>query len=266
MLLIPESARHCKRSVLDAALDLASQGLPTFPCNNLKRPTCPGGFKSATADRERLRTLWGAFPGSLVGVPTGEASGLLVLDVDSKHNEARSWWAECRSELPPTRTHRTRSGGLHLLFRHIAGVPCSVSRLAKGVDVRADGGYIVWWPAAGMPVLHDAPVAELPPWLHRALLPPPPAPPREVVPISIRGNRRALRGLIRVVATASEGERNQTLFWSSCRAAEMIAAGRLNESDARALLVEAAVRAGLPPDEATKTIKSGLRTTGGAHG
>src|SRR5262249_30736150 len=113
-----------KRSSLCSALDLAAQGVPAFPCSDLKRPTCPGGFKSATKDAERLVTLWTAHPGTQVGVPTGEASGLLVLDVDAKHAAARRWWAEVRSELPPTRTHRTRSGGLHLVFRHVPGVKC----------------------------------------------------------------------------------------------------------------------------------------------
>jgi hypothetical protein len=97
-------------------------------------------------------------------------------------------------------------------------------------------------------------------------LPPPPAPSRKIVPITVRGNRRALRGLIRLTAHAPEGTRNDILFWSACRAAELIAAGNLVESDAIALLVEAAARAGLPKDEATRTIRSGLRAAGDTHG
>ena len=63
--------------------------------------------------------------------------------------------------VTPTRPHRTRSGGLHLIFGHYDGLKCSAGKIARGVDVRADGGYILWWPAAGLPMLSDAPIA---PW------------------------------------------------------------------------------------------------------
>ena len=55
-------------------------------------------------------------------------------------------------KLPPTRRHHTRSAGIHFLFTHAAGLRNSASKIAPGVDIRADGGYIVWWPAAGLHV------------------------------------------------------------------------------------------------------------------
>jgi hypothetical protein len=42
---------------------------------------------------------------------------------------------------------------------------CSASKIAPGVDVRADGGYVVWWPREGLRVVSDAPVAHWPEWL-----------------------------------------------------------------------------------------------------
>jgi hypothetical protein len=33
------------------------------------------------------------------------------------------------------------------------------------VDVRADGGYVVWWPREGLRVVSDAPIADWPEWL-----------------------------------------------------------------------------------------------------
>lgn len=68
-----------EREALRAAMQLP---YPSFPCNELKRPTCPNGFKDAAIPTHGLATLWARHPGELVGVPTGIASGLSVLDVD----------------------------------------------------------------------------------------------------------------------------------------------------------------------------------------
>jgi hypothetical protein len=93
----------------------------------------------------------------LVGMPTGEPSGIAVLDVDDLEGLA---WFDAQ-HLPLTRLHQTRSGGLHLLFRHPPGLRNSASVIAPDVDVRADGGLIVWWPRQGLEVC-DAPLAEWP--------------------------------------------------------------------------------------------------------
>jgi len=240
---------------LEAALRLAEQGIPCFPCADSKRPTCPNGFYDATTNPEALRALWAAHPGSLVAVRTGETSDLTVLDIDPKHIEARIWWDENRAALPATRIHRTRSGGLHVLFRYVSGLKCSAGKLALGIDIRSEGGYVIWWPAYGCPVLNDVPTAAAPDWLIEALRPPPSPSPR---PVSVPDDR-ALFGLIRTVAGAAEGERNAITFWAACRAGEMVAAGVLPEETAIALIVEAASRAGLPQAEALRTARSGLR-------
>jgi hypothetical protein len=146
---------------VSAALALLKWGLPSFPCRSDKSPTTPHGFKDARLDSDVLQELWTDHPGPLVGVPTGESSGLDVLDIDQR-NGGDLWFDEHRPGLLPTRVHRTRSGGLHLLYRHEHGIRSSAGRIAPGIDVRATGGYVIWWPAAGLPVLSDMPVA---PWL-----------------------------------------------------------------------------------------------------
>src|ERR1700730_16409379 len=95
---------------LKQALTLIDQGLPCFPCRADKRPATPHGFKDATCDRNVV-DLWRRYPGQLVGIPTGEISGLAVLDIDPRHGGDR-WFAEHRHRLAATRMHRTRSGGL----------------------------------------------------------------------------------------------------------------------------------------------------------
>jgi hypothetical protein len=187
---------------LSAALVL---GLPAFPCRVDKTPACPHGYCDATADPVTLRELWRRYPAPLAGAPTGEASWLDALDIDApRHPETAEWWMAHRGRLPQSRMHRTRSGGLHLLFRHAAGLRCSVSRIAPGIDVRADGGYVVWWPAAGEPVQCDAAPAPWPQWLLDALTPPP--------------ARRSA-----VVWTAPSDYRSLALRW--CSAAQCCRAG-----------------------------------------
>jgi len=103
------------------ALRLAEDGFATFPCNRSKAPACPHGFLDASIDAAVIRNLWQRHQGELVGIATGTVSNLAVLDIDAKHAEARAWWDGHRTQLPPTRTIRTRSGGLHLWYRHVPG-------------------------------------------------------------------------------------------------------------------------------------------------
>lgn len=128
---------------------LEGRQLPIFPCYANKRPACANGFRDATTDPARIRELWAGRTGLLVAVPAGAACGISVLDVDDT-----SWPG--LGELPPTRIHQTRSGGRHCIFWHRPGLRCSQSVIAPGVDVRADGGYVVWWPAHGFAVSGEA--------------------------------------------------------------------------------------------------------------
>jgi hypothetical protein len=248
---------------LGGALMLASEGRPCFPCAGSKRPTSPHGFLDASADPIALHELWSKYPGQLVGVRTGDASGIDVLDLDRKHPQAAGWWTAHRDRLPVTRVHRTRSGGLHLLFQHELDMRCSASKIAPGIDVRGDGGYVIWWPIAGLPVLRDAPLAPWPEWLRIQLLSPQrPAASRATVP-----DGHALARLVRLVAGAGAGERNDLTYWAACRAGEMVASGLFDADAAAALIAEAATRAGLPRVEAERTARSGIRTGGSlSHG
>jgi hypothetical protein len=161
----------------------------------------------------------------------------------------------------PTRAHRTRSGGVHLLFEHAPGLRCSTNKIARGVDVRSDGGYIIWWPAAGLPVLSDAAVASWPKWLLRRLQPTSKSyPPRPIVP-----DRYILNRLVQLVAGAAQGERNAITFWAACRAGEMVRSGLVSVDAISRLMTDAAIRTGLSPAEAQRTVQSGIRTTAGVR-
>jgi hypothetical protein len=202
-------------------------------------------------------SLWDQYPGELIGVPTGEASGLAVLDVDRKNGGAE-WYEANKSPLGETHIHRTGSGGLHLVYQHKAGLKCSASKIAPGIDVRASGGYVIWWPAEGLEV-RDAPLAEWPDWLFAE---PRKRAPRVRVdardPFAAAGLDLTLRGIINRVENAVEGERNGVTFWAACRAAELVAKypGLLEDGWARDAIACAAQSAGLPAFEAERTIQS----------
>jgi Bifunctional DNA primase/polymerase, N-terminal len=144
-------------------------GYACFPCRENKRPATPNGFKDAVMGRDAIGALWRRHPGELVGVATGEMSGIAVLDIDAKHPAAHQWRIEHRDRLLPARVHRTRSGGLHLIYRHREGLRNSAGLIARGIDVRADRGYVIWWPAAGFPVLKDDGIRAWPQWLDALL-------------------------------------------------------------------------------------------------
>ena len=145
---------------------LGGKVLPMFPCLANKKPATPRAFKDATTDPAAIAGLWWSHWGPLIGLPTGERSGLDVLDVDV---DGLSWFDRNSGRLPLTRMHETRSGGRHLFFRHRPGLRCSTSKIELGVDVRADGGYVIWWPKAGYRVLCKGPIAPWPASLDAAL-------------------------------------------------------------------------------------------------
>jgi Bifunctional DNA primase/polymerase, N-terminal len=250
-----------QRASLSAACKI---GLPAFPCHSDKRPASPRGFKDAALPESGLATLWARHPGELIGVPTGAISGFDVLDVDPRHG-GRIWYDDHRHKLPATRIHRTRSGGLHVLFKHCEGLRNSAGKIAPGVDVRGDGGYLVWWPAEGLEVrehsLTDLP--QWPLWLLPSLMNPPKAP-EPVYPKSQEtfATLPSIEGLVRAVATAPLGQRNAVTYWAAHRMRENVQEGKIGEALARDILIEAAFRAGLPTREAALTINSAMRGRG----
>ena len=160
----PESGRAMRISPLDEALSLASSNIPCFPCLADKRPATPNGFYDATSNPAEVAELWHRYPGTLVGIPTGESTGLDVLDIDPRHG-GHLWTEKNHSCLSNTLTFETRSGGRHFYFEHATGLGCSAGKIAPGVDVRADGGYVIWWPTAGLPIVSNADIAPWPVWL-----------------------------------------------------------------------------------------------------
>jgi hypothetical protein len=157
----------------------------------------------------------------------------------------------------------TRSGGRHLLFKPDDGVGCTAGKIWKHIDTRGRGGYIIWWPAEKLEVLHGGAIATAPEWIIAKLRNEPPAPTTSSLPPANSGRvQRQINGIIRTIAGAGQGERNHLAYWGACRLAEMVGQTALTRGDAIAIVVEAASRCGLPRVEATRTAQSALRRQG----
>jgi hypothetical protein len=179
-------------SFLQAALQLASKRKHIFPCRpGAKEPLTRRGFKDATTDPDSIRRWWNDNPDANLAIATGADSGLVVLDVDmdiDKGKDGEATLAALEREhgrLPGTLTVRTPRGGRHFYFKHPGGdlrVQCSTDKLGSGLDVRADGGYVIAPPSRTENGEYrwesKEAVAELPTWLlnlimSRTLAPPP---------------------------------------------------------------------------------------------
>lgn len=227
--------------------------------------------RQATASPAVIRAMLAGGPWNL-GI-AAKQSGLLVVDED-RPGAFTAFAASIGQAVTPTFTVATAKGH-HYYYRQEQGAPLGNGRGAlagHGIDVRGggagNGGYVVGpgsVHATGViysPADSAAPVLPVPGWLASALRPAVPAPRR----VSGRPTTSAsLKGLVRVVLEAKEGERNSVLYWSSCRAAGLVSEGRVDESTATAVLVDAAARVGLPEPEALRTVASGLKTAEGAQ-
>lgn len=159
-------------STVNAVLSYASRGIPVFPCKPDKRPWTEHGFKDATTDEAQLRSWWNVYPGALIGLPTGEASGILALDIDTKNGargeESLKALVAQHGQLPLTGVVRTRSGGRHFYFAAAPGVRNSQGKIGPGIDVRAEGGYIIAPPSPGYAFIagtEGIALASAPDWL-----------------------------------------------------------------------------------------------------
>ncbi|WP_435061062.1 bifunctional DNA primase/polymerase [Amycolatopsis thermoflava] len=258
-----------------AAHELAAAGVPVFPCvPGEKTPMLKRGFLQATNDLHRVDGWWGWQPEANIGIPTGTASGLVVIDVDVHGVNGYAAYARAaRAGLipEPLATVATPSGGRHAYF------PAQPAREQRswavgkaGVDCRGDGGYIIAPPsmlfldggrasyrveqiAAGLTEPVDA--VRL-----RDFLNPPRPRPRIPEGRRVAGREDADR-LAAWLARQIKGDRNYKLFWAACRLAE----GNVPVTEAVDALVKAE-QSDFGEREITRTVYSAYRTIGAAAG
>jgi len=105
------------------------------------------GLSDATTNEIRIRAWWTKWPDANVGIATGSPADIIVVDMDNKRGVNGSGNLAALSSslggIPETLTATTGCGE-HLFFKHPGAlVRNNTSKLAHGVDVRGDGGYVV---------------------------------------------------------------------------------------------------------------------------
>lgn len=138
---------------VDAALEYAEKGLAVFPLKpRMKTPIYKGGFHNATTNPKTIKKWWRKNPDANIGIATGQKSGgLVVFDFDINEKKGKNgseslknWLNEKRlPDLPDTVTSITGGGGCHYLYRDKKHTHKTRAGILPGVDIRADGGYIV---------------------------------------------------------------------------------------------------------------------------
>jgi|DEB0MinimDraft_6_1074348.scaffolds.fasta_scaffold08240_3 hypothetical protein len=147
--------------IISKALEVG-EDYPVFPCDIKKRPVCQGGFKAATQDPDEIERLFSIKGAALIGVPTGEASGLAVIDIDVRDGKkGKQWWEDNAELLQNTRISETQSTGRHYYYKHRDGLR-NRAGIDGCVDVRAEGGYVVYPESTGYRWLNDEELAEFP--------------------------------------------------------------------------------------------------------
>ncbi|HEX3965841.1 MAG TPA: bifunctional DNA primase/polymerase [Trebonia sp.] len=268
-----------------SALGAADLGWHVFPCApRAKRPALRENWQDlATTDADRIRSWWAHQPYN-VGIACGQ-SGLVVIDLDVAHDgragldgpvsgtDALERLCRAHGQRYPGGTYsvETPSGGTHLYFTApTTPVRNSAGRLGPLIDVRADGGYVVGdgsriggraYTARGGVLPLALP---LPGWVAR-LLTEEPALPETARPLPVldraQGRAYALaafREETRRVAQARVGTRNDTLNRAAFSLGRLVTAGLIPPLPVMTGLADAAAHAGLPEDEARRTIRLGM--------
>lgn len=277
----PPDARHAMRLLdrLDglplpaAAAQIAAAGLPVFPCRiGDKRPLTGHGLLDATPDPDQVATWWQRWPAANIGLPTGAASGLVVLDIDVRTSGSGFPTFEALTRQGLTAGWAglvfTPSGGIHAYYP-AAGTARCWQAPGHHVDFRGDGGYVVIPPsllhrphqtAVGYRVARVADHVPRPvhaDGIRDLLLPRTRATPESPAPVGRSGAPTAdTARLAAWVAARGEGERNRALFWAACRLAETGA----SPGEIQAALGPPAAHTGLPGPEIVATIRSATRT------
>ncbi len=132
---------------LEAALDYLAGGWSVIPAAERgKRPIVRWQpFQDGPPSEAQVRRWFKRWPNANLAVVTGAVSGIVVLDVDPGHGGRGSLAAleDRHGGLPDTVEASTGGGGRHVYFAHPGYEVRNRADMAKGLDLRGDGGVII---------------------------------------------------------------------------------------------------------------------------
>lgn len=172
-------------SILDGICGCGDPACPS-PGKHPERTLAPNGLHAATKFAEQVERWFASGRLLNYGIRTGQASNLVVVDIDDKEHEGRDGPATWRRLLasyagsagePTTVEAISGSGGRHLFFTCPPDVLIASGKdvLGPGIDIKAEGGYVVGdgslhistrsyvWETSRHP--EDTPIQPLPEWL-----------------------------------------------------------------------------------------------------
>ncbi len=105
-----------------------------------KHPIISNGILGAVKNMEIIKQWWTRWPNANIGIATGRASGLIVIDIDTGGELPIK-----NTDIPDTLETITGSGGRHILLKRPDDDKKykTCTHVYDNVDSRADGGYIV---------------------------------------------------------------------------------------------------------------------------
>jgi hypothetical protein len=135
--------------MIEDARKVVSRGMAVTPCKG-KIPLTPHGCLDATTDLAQIEEWWTQWPDANIAIVTGAKNGIFVVDIDADKDGEGSIKKLEREHfaLPPTVEVITGGGGRHLYFRlpdfdEASAIKNSASKLAPGIDIRGEGGYVI---------------------------------------------------------------------------------------------------------------------------
>lgn len=274
------------------------------PCaSGGKHPVQGNWPETATGEFGEIVQTWGTSPNANIGIATGNASGIFVVDVD-EGVKADGTFKEGLSSLMDLMDEndddwndlysvRTGGGGIQYYFLMPEGYTIKNATQVFGdqypdIDLRGDGGMVVAPPSVSArgpySVENDAPIEGAPQWvldllLQRGIMEPlehpedpmPETATQDTAPAAAPVQSQApgwlearIEYLLQEIRLAPEGRGNDTVNRNSYMIGQYVPNGWITREDAERRLREAAATWEHPDPRASFTIAHGL-TDGSRH-
>ena len=270
---VRQNGRSLSTDLLDAALAAHALGLHPIPVTpGAKHPPLIKwtSYQTRQPTVQEITQWWNTWPRANVAILTGTSGGIDVIDFDVDKDGNLPTWPGTEHFLSTECVVQTPRGGRHYYFRHTPGIKNSTGKLAPGVDVRGEGGYVLIPPsivdvkpyetAIGSLAETQGPFSE---WILKALGRSAILTVDEAAAGEKPGSlspyaEKVVEREVKKIKATPDGTRNNQLNKSAFDLGRYIGGGDMPRKDVEEKLTAAALEAGLDKKEISATIKSGI--------